>query len=335
MRSPDLKDDSNMVTRRWFGALCVAAAGVWIGPPAWAEPAKPECVAPAKPGGGFDLTCRIAAAALEGSLKTPMQVTFLPGGIGAVAFKQFATTRSRDGNALVAHSSGSLLNIAVGKYGNFKADDVRFVASAGADYGAIVVRADSRFKNLAALISALKTKPAGTLIGAAGSIGSQDWVKAALLLQTAGGKPKSMRYVAFDGGGEAIANLLSGNIEVYTGDISEMRAHVRGGKMRILAVLADQRLPAPFEQVPTAKEQGFDVSWTLFRGFYMGKNVSEADYQFYAEAFAKIYKTAEFARIREEHGLYEFSLSGQAFHDHVQRQIKVLHALVSAAGLLP
>jgi putative tricarboxylic transport membrane protein len=321
--------------RRLVCVLGLVLAGAVFCAGARAEPVKPECVAPAKPGGGFDLTCRIAAAALEGILKTPMQVTFMPGGIGAVAFKQFATTRSHEGNVLVAHSSGSLLNIAVGKYGKFTADDVRFVASAGADYGAVVVRADSNFTNLASLMAALKSNPAGTLIGAGGSIGSQDWVKAALLLQAAGGKPKAMRYVAFDGGGEAISNLLSGNIEVYTGDISELRAHVRGGKLRVLAVLADQRLPVPFEQVPTAKEQGFDVSWTLFRGFYMGKNVSEADYQFYAHAFAQAYKTAEFARIREERGLYEFSMSGQAFHEHVKRQIKVLRSLVDAAGLLP
>ena len=301
---------------------------------AFAEPLKPVCVVPAKPGGGFDLTCRIAAAALEGTLKTPMQVTYLPGGIGAAAYKQFATTRSRDGNALVAHSSGSLLNIAVGKYGNFTADDVRFVASAGADYGAVVVRADSRFDILGTLMQALKSAPGGVLIGAGGSIGSQDWVKGALLMQAAGGLPKSMRYVAFDGGGESISNLINGNIDVYTGDISELRAHVNAGKMRVLAVLADKRLPAPFQNVPTAKEQGVDVNWTLFRGFYMGKNVSDADYQFYADAFAAAYKTPEFARIREEHGLYEFSLSGQAFHDHVKRQVTVLRELVNSAGLV-
>lgn len=330
-----MKEKCQMMTLKKLLVLGGVALGLLVLSPANAEPLKPVCVVPAKPGGGFDLTCRIAAAALEGTLKTPMQVTYLPGGIGAAAYKQFATTRSREGNALVAHSSGSLLNIAVGKYGNFTADDVRFVASAGADYGAVVVRQDSRFKNLGALMTALKTDPGGTLIGAGGSIGSQDWVKGALLMQAAGGLPKSMRYVAFDGGGEAISNLISGNIDVYTGDISELRAHVNAGKMRVLAVLADKRLPAPFQNVPTAKEQGVDVNWTLFRGFYMGKNVTDAEYQFYANAFAAAYKTPEFARIREEHGLYEFSLSGQAFHDHVKRQIKVLRELVTSAGLVP
>ncbi len=319
-------------------ALCAvsrwAILSLLVHLPTQAEPLKPVCVVPAKPGGGFDLTCRIAAAALESTLKTPMQVTYLPGGIGAAAYKQFATTRSREGSALVAHSSGSLLNIAVGKYGNFTADDVRFVASAGADYGAVVVRTDSRFGNLTALMKALKTDPGGTLIGAGGSIGSQDWVKGALLMQAAGGLPRSMRYVAFDGGGEAISNLINGNIDVYTGDISELRAHVNAGKMRVLAVLADKRLPAPFQNVPTAKEQGVDVNWTLFRGYYMGKNVSDAEYQFYADAFAKAYKTPEFARIREEHGLYEFSLSGQAFHDHVKRQVMALRELVKSADLM-
>jgi putative tricarboxylic transport membrane protein len=321
------------ITRKIFSLLALSTWAL-ASSPNYAEPVKPVCVVPAKPGGGFDLTCRIAAATLEGTLKSPMQVTYLPGGIGAAAYKQFASTRSHDGNALVAHSSGSLLNIAVGKYGNFSVDDVRFVASAGADYGAVVVRADSRFGNLGALMLALKANPGGTLIGAGGSIGSQDWVKGALLMQAAGGLPKSMRYVAFDGGGEAISNLIGGNIEVYTGDISELRAHVNGGKLRVLAVLADKRLPTPFQQVPTAKEQGYDVNWTLFRGFYMGKNVTDADYQFYVDAFSKAYKTPEFARIREEHGLYDFSLSGAAYQEYVRRQVTVLRALVDSAGLV-
>ena len=85
--------------------------------PALADVDSPECIAPANPGGGFDLTCRIAESGLGNAHGRPIRVTFMPGGIGAVAFNLFNTTRTDDGNAIVAFSSGSLLNIATGKYG--------------------------------------------------------------------------------------------------------------------------------------------------------------------------------------------------------------------------
>ena len=93
------------------GLLAVALTG-----PAFAQDEtttidRPECVAPAQPGGGFDLTCRIAQRGLEGALSNPVQVTFMPGGIGAVAINMFNTTRTDDPNAIVAFSSGSLLNM--------------------------------------------------------------------------------------------------------------------------------------------------------------------------------------------------------------------------------
>lgn len=309
--------------------LCAATA--------WSDalPNKPECVAPAKPGGGFDLTCRLAAAALEEQLTAPMQLTFLPGGIGAAAYQLFATLRSNDNNALVAHSSGSLLNIATGKFGPLGGNDVRFVASAGADYGAVVVASASKLNTLNELITKLRGKASRVVFGGGGSVGSQDWVKAALVLKAAGGSPNAMRYVAFDGGGEALASLENGNIEVYTGDVSELRAHIRSGKFRVLAVLSKQRLEGSWSDWPTAKEQGINVEWASFRGFYMGKNVSDSAYNFYANAFQRAYETNAFALIRTDKGLSDFSLSGKAYHDYVQSQIKQLRDLVNDAGVIP
>ncbi|MDP4609120.1 MAG: tripartite tricarboxylate transporter substrate-binding protein [Burkholderiaceae bacterium] len=314
---------------------CAASGAAPTHTPAFATyPTKPECVAPAKPGGGFDLTCRLAAAALEDQLPVPMQVTFLPGGIGAAAYQLFTSQRATDNNALVAHSSGSLLNIATGKFGSLGGDDVRFVASAGADYGAVVVANASKLNNLQDLMAKLRGKASRVVFGGGGSVGSQDWVKAALVMRAAGGSPKGMRYVSFDGGGEALASLDNGNIEVYTGDVSELRAHLRSGKFRVLAVLSEARLDGALADLPTAKEQGVDVTWASFRGFYMGKHVDPQAYRFYVNAFNSAYASSQFALLRADKGLSEFSLSGQAYHDYVLAQIKQLRDLVRQAGLL-
>ena len=295
---------------------------------------KPECVAPANPGGGFDLTCRVAQTGLEPHVSDPVQVTFMPGGIGAVAFNQFNTNRTDDGSAIVAFSTGSLLNIILGKYGAFDENSVRWLATAGADFGAVVVRADSEYETLSDVMDDLSADPQGVVVGAGGSVGSQDWMKGALLMREAGGTPMQMRYVAFDGGGDAIAALLGGSIEVYTGDVGEMVPYLESGEMKILATLSPERLDAPFDQIPTAIEQGYDVEWTIMRGFYMGKEVSDADYQAWADAFDAAYATEAFATVQAERGLLPLNMSGEDLTASINETMAELRTIATEAGLI-
>ncbi|MGB3554119.1 MAG: tripartite tricarboxylate transporter substrate-binding protein [Jannaschia sp.] len=313
--------------------LILAAAFLLAGPAA-AQIASPECIAPAQPGGGFDLTCRVAQEGLKDQLDEPIQVTFMPGGIGAVAYNLFNTTRTDDPSAIVAFSSGSLLNIATGKYGEWTEDDARFVATAGADFGAVVVKADSEYQTLGDLMAAFEAGVNDVIVGAGGSVGSQDWMKGALLLKSIDQDPKAMRYVAFDGGGEAIAGLLGGSIEVYMGDVGEMVPYLESGDMRVLAVLAPERLEAPFAELPTAKELGFDAEWTIMRGFYVGKEVSDEAYQAWVNAFTAAYDTEAFRTVQSDKGLLPLNLAGEDLDARVKTLIADLRVIARDAGLI-
>ncbi|MEG2964679.1 MAG: tripartite tricarboxylate transporter substrate-binding protein, partial [Janthinobacterium sp.] len=198
--------------------LCLlpAVAGAQASAPA-------ECVVPSKPGGAMDLTCKLAKKGLaqEGAagVAGPMRISYLPGGIGAVAWHSMASQRRRaEANTLVAFSGGSLLNLAQGKFGNAKAGDVRWVAALGADYGMIAVRSDSPYKSLADLIAALRQHPDKVLIGVSGTIGSQDWLKMALVARHAGIDPKVLRFVALEGGGEVFTAMQADYVQVMSGD---------------------------------------------------------------------------------------------------------------------
>lgn len=316
-----------------FASAFVLAAGL-TGAAVGQEIEKPECIAPAQPGGGFDLTCRVAQTGLKSEFSDPIQVTFMPGGIGAVAINLFNTTRTDDPNAIVAFSSGSLLNIATGKFGKWTENDVRFLATAGADFGAVIVREDSPYETLDDLMAAVEEDVAAVTFGAGGSVGSQDWMKGALLLRAIDQDPKEMRYVAFDGGGAAIAGLLGGSIEVYMGDVGEMVPHLDAGEMRILAVMSDERLPEPFAEYPTAKELGYDAEWTIMRGFYMGKNVPDAAYDAWVEKFQAAYETEEFAQLQKEKGLMPLNLAGAELDASVKKRIGALRDIAREAGLI-
>lgn len=301
------------------------------------QPKKPECIAPAQPGGGFDLTCRVALNGFGTTkiLEEPMRTVYMPGGIGAVAYNHIVAQRPADPNAIVAFSGGSLLNLAQGKFGKYSVDDVRWLAAIGSDYGVAIVRNDSPHKDLKSLMEAFKADPTKIVLGAGGSVGSQDWMKAALTAKAAGVDYKKMRFVAFEGGGEALTALRGGHIQAYMGDAAEARTMLDGGApIRILAVFNDQRLPGAMSNIPTAAEQGFDINWPIIRGFYVGPKVSDEQYAWWVQAFDKLMQTPEFAKLQEQQGLFPFNKTGKELDTFVKERVAFYTELADSFGLI-
>ncbi|MDH6266310.1 putative tricarboxylic transport membrane protein [Rhizobium sp. SG_E_25_P2] len=323
--------------KRFFAAAFVGASLAALGAAstAFAEPAKPECLAGAKPGGGFDLTCRLAANSLLATkqISKPMAVTYMEGGVGAVAYNHVIGKRAHDGSLITAASSGSALLIAQGKFGKYDETAVRWLGALGADYGVLVVAADAPYKTLGELVEAYKADPTAFAIAGGGAVGSQDWMKGSLLAKAAGQDPKTMRYVALEGGGAVLTALEGGHVKVGSGDAAEMVKHHVAGKVRILAVMSSERLPGELAGVPTAKEQGFDIDWPVWRGYYVGKDVSQADYDWWVKAFETASKTPEFAKERQERGLFEFTLLGKDFEDRVKSDVARFKILAKEAGM--
>ncbi|MEQ5820247.1 tripartite tricarboxylate transporter substrate-binding protein [Halomonas sp. SCS19] len=294
-----------------------------------------ECIAPAKPGGGYDLTCRLAANGLleTGLIEDPMLVTYMPGGIGAVAYNHVNGVRTDDPNLIVAASTGAAVNLALGKFGQYDASEVRWVGALGVDYGAIVVKADAPWQTLDELMTALQEDPTQVAFGAGGSVGSQDWMKAALTAKAADVDPRSLRYVAFEGGGEALAALLGNHIQVFSGDLSELKSQLESGDIRVLAALSEERMGGPYAEIPTAAEQGYDVQWPIWRGYYMGPEVSDEAYQAWVERLENLADNETFAELREARGLFPMARFGDDFDGYVKDQVAGFKELATEVGL--
>ena len=320
-------------TRIALATACLAFAGQILA----AEPKRPECIAPAAPGGGFDLTCKLAQSALVQSklLKSPMRVTYMPGGVGAVAYNAVVAQRPADAGTITAFSSGSLLNLAQGKFGRFDENAVKWLAGVGTSYGALAVRQDSPYKTLDDLVKALKDNPGKVVIGSGGTVGSQDWMQTALIARAAGINPRELRYVAMEGGGELATALLGGHIQVASTDISDSVPHIESGDMRILAVFSEERLPGSVvESIPTAKEQGFDVVWPVIRGFYLGPKVSDEAYTWWKNAFDQLLASEDFAKLREDRELYPFAMTGEELDSYVKQHVAQYKELAQEFGLI-
>lgn len=299
-------------------------------------PSRPECIAPAKPGGGFDLTCKLAQAGLRdtGILTDPMRVTYMPGGVGAVAYNKIVANDRSNEDAIVAFSTGSILNLSQGKFGKFTEKDVKWLAGVGTDYGAIAVNADSPIKDLAGLVAELKSNPKAVSFAAGGSVGGQDWMQTAILAKAVGVNPSDMTYVAMEGGGEAITAVMGNHVTVVSAGIAEIMPQATAGKLRVLAVFADERLGGSMADVPTAVEQGYDVTWPVVRGYYMGPDVSPAAYDWWKASFDKMLANPKFAELREQQELLPFSMTGEELEAYVYKRTGELRELSAEYGLV-
>lgn len=290
---------------------------------------NPECIAPVKPGGGLDLACQLLSRSLYQSrlIDTPTKIRYMPGGIGALAYNYIAGGNRKAANTVVAFSTGSALNIAQKKFGKYDETAVRWLGALATDFGIIAVRKDSAWNTLDDLVTTLKKDPGAVVFGAGGSIGSQDWMKSALLLKEAGINPKRIRYVAYEGGGEAINALLNNHIQVFPGDLAESSQHIRSGKIKVLAVFSENRIVGGYNNIPTAKEQGYPVVWTIWRGFYLPPETSDDDYLWWENTLRRLAATKEFKKIRKELGFFPFTLIGKEFDDFVKNSVRELRSL--------
>ena len=301
------------------------------------EPKNSECIAPANPGGGWDFTCRQVGKALY-DLKIvggPVQVVNKSGGGGGVAFAEVVAKRAADNDLIVAASSATSTRLAQGAYPGMNMDQVRWIATVGADYGIVAVAKDSPVKTLTELMDRIKADPSSIAIAGGSAVGGWDHLKVLIAAQAAGiSDVRKVKYVAFSGGGEAVTQLLGGHVQAFSGDISEAKGFVDSGDIKILAVLAPERLPGEFGKFPTAREQGIDAVGANWRGFYAPGKMSDDAYGFWVGAIDKVYQSAEWKQIMASNGLMPLGLSGDEFTAFVADQVKKTESLSREIGLI-
>ena len=233
---------------------------------------------------------------------------------------------------MVAFSGGSLLNLSQGKFGRYNVEDVKWLAAVGTDYGMIAVRADSPYKTLKDLMDAFQKDPNSVVFGAGASIGSQDWMKTALLAREVG--VDRARCAMWHSKAAAAGNRAARQpYQAVSGDLSEMVPYLQGDKIRVLAVYAEQRLPGQLADIPTAKEQGYSLVWPIIRGFYVGPKVSDEEYQWWIDTFQKMMATDEFKQQRDLRGLFEFNMTGKELDAYVNNQVAQYREQAKVFGL--
>ncbi|MCV6823750.1 MULTISPECIES: Bug family tripartite tricarboxylate transporter substrate binding protein [Halocynthiibacter] len=321
------------MTTRFVKALMTSAV---IGLGATSAATAAECIAPANPGGGWDFTCRQIGKIMHdiGAVDSPIQVTNMAGGGGGLAFNHVVAERNDDAELIVAASSATSTRLAQNAYAGMTADQVRFVGAIGADPGVIVVAKDSPFQNLGDMIDAIKADPGSVAFAGGSAVGGFDHLKPLMLLQRAGFTDiTKIKYIGVDGGADAITQTIGGFTQAMTGDMSEVVGFLNADEVRVLAVLTEERIPG-FDDIPTAKEQGFDVVAVNWRGLYVPKGISDDDFNKWADRLQKVADSDEWKEAMAANGLAPFTMVGSDFQAYVDGLVAEINQLSKDIGVI-
>ncbi len=310
-------------------AVIGAALAIMLAVPSFAD--DYTILAPAAPGGGWDQTARTMQEVMQAEgIAGSVQVQNVPGAGGTVGLAQFVAGTSGDPSQLIVGGYvmvGAILTNA----SPVSLADVTPIARLTGEAVAIAVPTDSPIQDINGLVEALKADP-GAVSWAGGSAGGVDHITVGLLAKAAGVDPTRINYVAFSGGGEALAAILGGQVTAGVSGVGEFLPQVEAGTMRILAVTSDARLSNT--DAPTLVESGFDVVVQNWRMVAAAPGLSDEQKAKVMADVEKLNASAGWQKALADKGWANTYLAGADFEAQIAKDIEATTAILKDIGLV-
>lgn len=314
-----------MLMKSFMGAAIAAVLSVGA---AMAEPAV--VLAPGGAGGGYDAMARqpFEAMAKAGIFTDGATFENKGGAGGTIGLAQFVNSNRGNDNAVMSMGAilvgGILLNNSP-----VTLNDVTPLARLIGDTGVIAVGANSPYQNIGDLVAAMKADIGAVAIGG-GSKGGVDNIIAALLAESAGVDPKTVNYIANDSGAATVTSLGGGAIAAGISGMSEFKPMADAGRIRILAVTSEERMPS-LPDIPTLKESGYDVVVTNWRGLVGAPDMSAEARATWLDRLTKLNASPEWQAVLDTQGWENEFLAGDDFvaflAEEETRQAEVLKGI--------
>lgn len=324
---------SNIPFFRRSTVLATALASCLTAGVAHAEVDTIHFLIPGGAGGGWDGTARGTGEALQKSgLVETISYENLSGGGGGKAIAHLIEVAEQSEDTLMVNSTPIVIR-SLSKVFPQSFRDLTPVAATIGDFGAFVVKADSKYTSFTELADAYLEDPRSVTVVGGSARGSMDHLVAAQAFKAAGGDPRMVKYLAYDAGGKAMAGLLSGEADVLSTGFSEALALAEAGEVRILAMTGPERSSAAAE-VPTLKELGYDATFVNWRGFFAAPGIAESKRDEFIEVLKKMYGTEEWAKVRDRNGWAEDFRPGDEFVAFLEQQEQEIGDLMRELGFL-
>jgi len=306
----------------------LAAAGVL--PMQARAAANLKMMIPANPGGGWDTTGRALGKALQEAGASAVQFENKGGAAGAIGLAQFVNAAKGDPNALMVMGAVMLGGIITGKP-PVSVTQATPLARLTSEYNVFVLPESSPLKTMKDVVEQMKKDP-GSVKWGGGSRGSTEHIAAAMLAREVGVDAAKINYVPFRGGGEAVAAILGGNVTVGGSGYSEFQQYIESGKMRAIAVTSAARLKGL--NIPTMKEQGYNVEIGNWRGVYGAPGITPEQRKALIDLLVKATKTKSWGEAMDKNNWTPALLTGKEFEDFVDREFASLRATMVKAGMV-
>lgn len=284
-------------------------------------------IAPAAAGGGWDTIAReMQMVQRENQIINNTQVVNQPGAGGTIALSNLINMEG-DPQTLMVGGTGQLA-ATIQYETEATLDDVTPLAVVVEEYGVIVVPGDSPYESLDDLVKAWKDDP-GALPWTGG--GSFDELVITDLALKAGVDLANFQFVSSDGGGEAIQALLNGTAKAATGGYPDNVDQIEAGNLRALALVA----PEPVEgiDIPTAVDQGYDVSLTNWRLLAAPPGITEEEKAELEDVILETIDAPEWAEAVERYHWSENRIFGDELTDFLETERERISGLYEEMGL--
>ena len=290
-----------------------------------------KIIAPAGPGGGWDAAARSVQQVLtQTGLAKSVQVTNVTGAGGTIGLAQFVNNAKGDPNQLMVNGITMVGAILTNK-SPVTLDQVTPIARLTGDPLVIVVPANSPLKTVKDLADAVKAETA-KVTWAGGSAGGADHILAALFTKAAGSDPAKVNYVAFSGGGEALAAMLGGKVTAGVSGYGEFESQIKAGKLRALAISSGKRLEGA--DVATLKEQGMDVEVVNWRAIMGAPGITAEQRKALTDTMEKMVKSKEWTELLKSRGWDDYYLAGEAFTTFLKEEQGRVGEVLRSVGLV-
>jgi putative tricarboxylic transport membrane protein len=317
-----------------FALLAIAASPATAAAPAAWKPDRPiELVATNAPGGGADRILRIMAKVMQdGRLAdVPIAVINKAGAGGSIAYT-YVSQHSGNGHYIVLGNKSILTNNLVGQGLSFT--EMTPVAKLFNEYIAVTVRPDSTIKTGNDLIERLKKDPTSLNLGIASSFGNISHQGVAAPFRLAGIDAKKVRTPIFPSGGAATTALFGGHVDVVPITLAFATSLMRSGQVRIIAVTATNRLPGVLADIPTWREQGYDVVVTNWRGFLGPKGMTAPQVAYWEDTLRRLVENEEWKKELEINYWSADFMSGADMRKFLEKDNAEARAFLVDIGLV-
>lgn len=284
---------------------------------------------PAAPGGGWDQTARTMEMALKaGGIVKNIQIENVAGAGGTVGLPRFVAKKG-DGSTLMV-AGMVMVGSTIANKSPTNLSQVTPIARLTSEYLVVAVPASSPHKTFADLVQAIKADP-GKVSWAGGSAGGSDHILIGLIFKTLGLDPKKLAYVAYSGGGPAVAAIIGGQVTAGVSGYGEFSEQIAAGKMRLLAISSEKRIPGI--DAPTLREQGVDVVLGNWRGVFAPPQLKPEQRKALIDTVERLAKSPQWQdEIRKRDWAPAF-LAGDEFSAFLGDDMKRIEAILRDVGL--